>query len=159
VLNFPEGTTSAGDRVLPFWRGSFGIAQRLGVPVIPVTVRYRDPQTAWFGGASFVPHYIRMASRPRIDVTVTFGASVSPAPETAEDMAARAATYHPNSRRNEVTDAGLRSQLSPSQSNPFFQLPASPDTANADIALLGVRWWDHLSIRRLAPYTSDACRR
>ncbi len=33
VLNFPEGTTTRGDKVAPFWRGTFGIAQRLGVPV------------------------------------------------------------------------------------------------------------------------------
>jgi len=42
VLNFAEGTTTRGDRVLPFWRGGFGIAQRLGVPVVPVRIHGLD---------------------------------------------------------------------------------------------------------------------
>lgn len=125
VLNFPEGTTTRGDRVQPFWRGTFGIAQRLGVPVVPVAIRYRDPAMAWFGGAAFLPHYIRAACQPRIDVTLSFCA---PLPvrtgELPEDMAARA--------RNVITrvldemrstDAGLRSQLSPSRSDSV--LPAT----------------------------------
>ncbi|HEY5948411.1 MAG TPA: lysophospholipid acyltransferase family protein, partial [Kofleriaceae bacterium] len=61
VLNFPEGTTTRGEHVKPFWRGSFGIAQRLGVPVVPVAIRYRDPGMAWCGGAAFLPHYLRVA--------------------------------------------------------------------------------------------------
>ncbi len=74
VYNFPEGTTTRGDRVLPFWRGGFGIAQRLGVPVVPVAIRYRDPALAWCDGATFVPHYLRTAARPCTEVTLAFGA-------------------------------------------------------------------------------------
>lgn len=115
VLNFPEGTTTRGDAVSPFWRGSFGVAQRLGVPVVPVAIRYRDPAMAWFGGASFLPHYLRVASRPRIEVALSFCAPLpARTGESPEDMAARA--------RNVITralaemrsaDAGLRNELSP----------------------------------------------
>jgi 1-acyl-sn-glycerol-3-phosphate acyltransferase len=91
VLNFPEGTTTRGDRVLPFFRGTFGIAQRVGVPVVPVAIRYRDPALAWCDQATFLPHYLRTAGRPRVEVELTFGAPMPPrAGEAPEDMAARA---------------------------------------------------------------------
>lgn len=63
VLNFPEGTTTEGDDVLEFRTGSFGIARRAGVPVVPLAVRYRSPGMAWTGGDSFVPHYLKVAAR------------------------------------------------------------------------------------------------
>jgi lyso-ornithine lipid O-acyltransferase len=91
VLNFPEGTTTQGAHVAPFWRGSFGVAQRLGVPVIPVALRYRDPALAWTGNATFLPHYWRTVCRPRLEVAITFGAAMHPRTgEPAEAMAARA---------------------------------------------------------------------
>ena len=91
VLNFPEGTTTRGSHVAPFWRGTFGIAQRLGVPVIPVALRYRDPELAWFGRATFLPHYWRTVRRPRVEVVLRFGSAMHPRTgEPPEAMAARA---------------------------------------------------------------------
>lgn len=91
VLNFPEGTTTRGAQVMPFWRGSFGIAQRLGVPVVPIAVRYRDPELAWFGQATFLPHYWRTVRRARVEVELRFGASMhARTGEPPEAMAARA---------------------------------------------------------------------
>jgi 1-acyl-sn-glycerol-3-phosphate acyltransferase len=91
VLNFPEGTTTAGDRVLPFWRGTFGIAQKLGVPVVPVALAYADPDMAWCNAATFLPHYLKTASRKRVEVTLKFlPAMPSRAGELPEDAAARA---------------------------------------------------------------------
>ena len=113
VLNFPEGTTTAGDTVLPFLRGTFGIAQRLGVPVVPVVVRYRDPASAWCNAATFLPHYVRLVGTPRVEVDLRFGTAMLPrAGEAPEDMAARA--------RNAITrslHAGTRTRLSPSRSD------------------------------------------
>ncbi|MEJ7597252.1 MAG: lysophospholipid acyltransferase family protein [Kofleriaceae bacterium] len=91
VLNFAEGTTTDGTRVLPLWRGGFGIAQRLEVPVVPVAIRYRDPSLAWVDRGRFIPHYLRMAALPRIEVEVTFGNAMLPrAGEPPEAMAMRA---------------------------------------------------------------------
>ena len=91
VLNFPEGTTSRGHTVGPFLRGSFGIAQRAGVPVVPVAIRYRDPALAWCDGATFLPHYARVAARPRIEITLTFCPPLpARAGELPETYAARA---------------------------------------------------------------------
>lgn len=90
VLNFPEGTTRR-DRVDPFFRGTFGIAQRVGVSVVPVAISYRDPSLAWCDGETFLPHYLGVAARPRVDVTLTFCDPMPPrAGELPEDYAARA---------------------------------------------------------------------
>lgn len=90
VLNFPEGTTRR-DRVDPFFRGTFGIAQRVGVPVVPVAIRYRDPTLAWCDGETFLPHYVRTAARQRVEVTLTFCPPLPPRTgEPSEDYAARA---------------------------------------------------------------------
>jgi 1-acyl-sn-glycerol-3-phosphate acyltransferase len=91
VLNFPEGTTTPGDHVAPFWRGTFGVAQRLGVPVVPIALRYRDPEMAWTGNATFLPHYWRTVRRARVEIAIRFGAPMLPRTgEVPEAMAARA---------------------------------------------------------------------
>ena len=123
VLSFPEGTTTRGEQVLPFHRGTFGIAQRLGVPVVPVALRYADPALAWTDDAKFVPHYLRTAARPRIEIRVWFGAPMTPrAGELPEDMAARAR----NTIARTLTrwnDATTRIRVSPSRPDPV--LPVS----------------------------------
>lgn len=91
VLNFPEGTTTDGRTVRPFHRGTFGVAQRLNVPVVPLAVCYRDPALAWCGAATFLPHYLRTAAHARVEITLAFGAPMPPRTgEAPEDMAARA---------------------------------------------------------------------
>jgi 1-acyl-sn-glycerol-3-phosphate acyltransferase len=88
VLNFPEGTTSAGDTVLPFRPGSFGLARRTGAPVVPVAIAYDPPTVAWVGDATFLPHYLTLASRRRARAYVRFGSAVVPeAGGQASDLA------------------------------------------------------------------------
>jgi 1-acyl-sn-glycerol-3-phosphate acyltransferase len=129
VLNFPEGTTTSGTELRPFWRGTFGIAQRLGVPVIPVALCYGDPELAWYGNATFLPHYWRTVRRPRLEVAIRFGAPMHPRTgEPAEAMAARARgtiaymlqTLTPTPR---WIDAGTRVRLSSPRPDPV--LPAA----------------------------------
>jgi 1-acyl-sn-glycerol-3-phosphate acyltransferase len=64
VLNFPEGTTTAGDHVLPFRRGIFGLAARLGVDVVPAVITV-EREVTWTGDAPLVPHLWAMAGRPK----------------------------------------------------------------------------------------------
>ncbi len=78
VLNFPEGTTTEGKDVLPFRIGMFGLAARLGVPVVPVAIRYDPPSLAWVGAATFLPHYLTLAARRRTRAFVRLGAPVLP---------------------------------------------------------------------------------
>jgi 1-acyl-sn-glycerol-3-phosphate acyltransferase len=77
VLNFPEGTTSNGRRVLPFRRGVFGLAARLGVPIVPTRISYDDPRVCWTDDAAFVPHYAWLARSPGIVARVRFGAPLT----------------------------------------------------------------------------------
>ena len=78
VLNFPEGTTSNGEQVLPFRRGIFGLARHARVPVVPIALRFDDADLAWFGDALFLPHYTRLLRRRDTVVRVRFGGPLTP---------------------------------------------------------------------------------
>lgn len=97
VLNFPEGTTSDGESVLPFRRGIFGLARHARVPVVPVALRFDDPDLAWCGDALFLPHYGRLLARDGATIRVRFGGPLTPeryggAADLADE--ARAAVEH-----------------------------------------------------------------
>ena len=91
VLVFPEGTTTRGDQVLPFKRGSFGAAALAGVPIVPVALRYESANAAWVGDDLFLPHYVRTMSKPYTRVSVEFLPPLSYARATSvSDLAAQA---------------------------------------------------------------------
>jgi len=90
VLNFPEGTTSTGEQVLPFRRGLFGVARNTGVPVLPVALSYEPRDLAWVGDATFLPHYLRVASGRRAVVRIRFGTRVEPDAYDCPSQLARA---------------------------------------------------------------------
>ena len=73
VLVYPEGTTTGGVSVLPLRRGIFGVARRLGIPVVPVVLRYESPGVAWVGEQWFVPHYARVLAKSSLRVRLTIG--------------------------------------------------------------------------------------
>jgi 1-acyl-sn-glycerol-3-phosphate acyltransferase len=91
VLGFPEGTTSAGEDVLPFRRGLFGVARIASVPVVPIAVRYPSPELCWVGDTWFLPHYLRTAMRDRTAVVLQIGAAIRPTPEASAVELAEAA--------------------------------------------------------------------
>lgn len=69
---FPEGTTSHGPEVLPFHLGLFEVAAEHGVPVVPVTLYYRQRSAAWVS-EPLLPHFRRCFSRRRVQASVHFG--------------------------------------------------------------------------------------
>jgi 1-acyl-sn-glycerol-3-phosphate acyltransferase len=78
LVAFPEGSTTRGE-LLPFRRGVFGIARRLGVPVVAATVAYDDPSLTWTGDEEFLGHYLdRVARKRRTAVRLTFSAPFDP---------------------------------------------------------------------------------
>lgn len=123
VLCFPEGTTTRGDRVLPFWRGTFGIAQRCGVPVVPLAISYADRALAWCDGARLVPHYVYAAGCARLDATVELGAPITcRAGEPPEALAARARSAIIRMlERNH--DARIRTDLPPARADAVLPAP------------------------------------
>ncbi|MEZ4384223.1 MAG: lysophospholipid acyltransferase family protein [Nannocystaceae bacterium] len=72
VSVFPEGTTSAGDDLLPFSAGAFAAARGLDVEIIPVGLAY--PPGTEFTEEAFVDHIVNVNARWRSDVFVTIGA-------------------------------------------------------------------------------------
>jgi 1-acyl-sn-glycerol-3-phosphate acyltransferase len=56
VLNFPEGTTTRHE-LLPFRRGIFGLAMRLGVPIVPLAMSFDVPALCWVDDDSLIVHY------------------------------------------------------------------------------------------------------
>lgn len=87
VLNFPEGTTTDGSRLLPFARGIFGLAKRAGVPIVPVAIHCAR-ELAWFGGASFVPHYLRTTRIAAPQIRLEVGQPIDPRRHAADELAA-----------------------------------------------------------------------
>lgn len=87
VLVFPEGSTTRGDRPLPFKRGSFGIAKHAGVPIVPVAISYEREDMAWVGDETLLPHVARTFSRPITHVALRFLAPISPDSGDAQELA------------------------------------------------------------------------
>jgi lyso-ornithine lipid O-acyltransferase len=89
IVLFAEGTSSDGNKVLPFRSALVGAAQRAiegeaAATVQPVAIAYRRmlglplgrqhrPRVAWYGGTSLLPHLRRVLSDGGIDVEVVFG--------------------------------------------------------------------------------------
>lgn len=91
VLNFPEGTTTRGDRLHPFRPGIFGVAADLDVPIVPVRIEFSDPALCWVGDDAFLPHFLGFVRRTDARVTVRFGKPVrARAGEDAQLLADRA---------------------------------------------------------------------
>ena len=91
VLNFAEGTTTDGRRVLRFHRGGFGAAMIARVPVVPLALTLDGGDLAWTGSATFLPHYWQVSTRrgvrARLEVLPAMWARPG---ERPEDFAARA---------------------------------------------------------------------
>jgi len=127
VLNFPEGTTTDGNTLLPFKRGIFGLARITGAPVVPIALRYASDDLAWTGGSHFVPHYLGVtASRRTSAVHVDLGPAISPARfASAEDLASFAHDRIARMLRDlpEIHDPVLRLRVSPPRPDPVLPTP------------------------------------
>ena len=78
LVAFPEGSTTTGN-LLPFRRGVFGVARRLGTPVVAAAISYEDPSLTWTGDEEFLGHYLdRVASKRQTTVRLTFSAPFDP---------------------------------------------------------------------------------
>lgn len=95
VAAFPEGTSTAGDDVLPFKPSLFEAAARLGCDVQPVAVRYparggRRSVAPFIGDDEFLPHLLRVLAEPGVDVELTFAPALSAHGRERGELAAEA---------------------------------------------------------------------
>ena len=87
VAVFLEGTSTGGDRVLPFKPSLLPPAIAGGWNVTPAYLRYEVPggdasrDVAYWGDMVFFPHLMRFLGLPRVNATVHFGAPVRAAGE------------------------------------------------------------------------------
>jgi lyso-ornithine lipid O-acyltransferase len=77
VILFPEGTTSGGQTTIPFKKGSFQLAAKYNLPIVPVAIKYSDKRDFWIGDESFVGHFFRTFGEKRKLVDVVFGEKIA----------------------------------------------------------------------------------
>jgi len=92
---FPEGTTTDGSEVKPFYPRLLAAATHAGVPVVPVALRYHrdgllDPVAPFVGDETIRSHLRRMLVVPEIRVQVAFGQPLDPAQFDRRGLAVRA---------------------------------------------------------------------
>lgn len=94
---FPEGTTSDGRRLLPFHGNLVQAALNTGAPMVPVGLRYRDPDgepshaAMFIGDTTFLASLWRVTGHPRIDVEVHVLPAIAAADGLTRQEAARRA--------------------------------------------------------------------
>lgn len=83
VTLFPEGTSSNGEKVLPFKGALFSTAEKAGVPLQPICIKYQaingkkiTPKNRdliyYYGDLMFFPHLVKLFFVGSVDVTVSF---------------------------------------------------------------------------------------
>jgi len=77
-LVFPEGTTTLGDQLAPFYLGSLRMAYRLGVKVLPLRLASADAQYPWVGDAELLPHLKALAWSRHTRVSIHPGQVLDP---------------------------------------------------------------------------------
>ncbi len=70
---FPEGTTSRGPGLLPFYPGLFRLAEEHDIPLVPVAIEYEDRDAAWVDDDPFLGHFLSCFRKRRIRVSLAFG--------------------------------------------------------------------------------------
>lgn len=84
ITVFPEGTTTRGDRLLPFKTGVFELCTETGRPALPVSLRYEDPagrqllSVSYTGNEHFFRSFGRTLREPRVVVRVHLSPPLSP---------------------------------------------------------------------------------
>lgn len=76
VLVYPEGTTHTEPVTRRFKPGAFRLAASMQVPIIPMAIEYEDPEDAWVGADTFVPHFVRTFGRRKTRVKIRYGEPV-----------------------------------------------------------------------------------
>ncbi len=99
IVVFPEGTTTDGTRVAPFYSALLQAAVDAAVPVQPVAIRYREADgapsaaAAFIDDMSFADSLAQVLARPRLVAELTFGAPIWSADKSRRELAARCRSF------------------------------------------------------------------
>lgn len=83
VVLYPEGTSTNGERVLPFKKTLMTAAAGTGIPIQPMVINYRkvngEPVShkwrdyvTWYGDQTFMPAFLRVISLKSVEVDIEF---------------------------------------------------------------------------------------
>nr|WP_275976032.1 lysophospholipid acyltransferase family protein [Geothrix oryzisoli] len=98
MLLFPEGTTTRGERLAPFYEGGLRAAYELGLPAQPFRLSSPAPHYPWTGQETLLPH-LRTLLATRTPLTVVAEPPLHPADFSGPDrwLAAFRAALEPRS--------------------------------------------------------------
>ncbi len=138
VVLFGEGTSSDGNRVLPFRsaliggaRDALASAEHTGhVAIQPLSIAYTGlqgipmgrqlrPLVAWYGDTDLVPHLVGVLRRGGVDVVVTWGAPIAYDGEVNRKAVAK--SLETTVRR--LTSTALRGRIDPEVPGARHSLP------------------------------------
>ena len=83
VTLFLEGTSSGGEKVLPFRSSLLAPAHERGWPATGAFIRYEvvdgsaEEEVCYWRDMTFFPHFVNLLSKPRIDAYVAFDSAVT----------------------------------------------------------------------------------
>lgn len=156
VIVFPEGTSTAGERVERFKPSLFEVPVETGAVVHCAALHYRAPRgplpawqaVCWWGDAPFGPHFLDFLKQARTDATVTFstktpGAGVTGSTADRKDLARDAqdaveAVFRPSCPPGASAPPSHDEDPSPHATNPPAPTGgADPDGAAPDAARQG----------------------
>lgn len=94
VVIYPEGTSSNGERVLPFKKALLMSAVQAGVDILPMTIKYTeidgDPfnvanrdRICWYGEMEFLPHFLGVMKLQRVKAEIHFLEPIKVTPESS----------------------------------------------------------------------------
>lgn len=121
---FPEATTGNGRHVLPFKSGFFSLAEEdiggKSLLVQPAVISYTRigrlpidsrqwPRIAWYGDMTLAPHFLKMLTLGRIDVTLTLLPPIPPGQFTDRKQLAA----HCQALISDTLEQGRRPSASP----------------------------------------------
>lgn len=81
IVIFPEGTSTDGSEVLPFYPSLLAPAAAVRQPVAYSSIHYRTPpgsppasrSVCWWGDMEFLGHFLALLRLPAVECTVSFG--------------------------------------------------------------------------------------
>ncbi len=90
LVVFPEGTSSAGETVLPFKSSLFQPAVEHQWAVTPMRIRYElddglvGTEVAYWGEMTLLPHLLKLFTKRTLRAAVTFGSPITPGNDRKE---------------------------------------------------------------------------